>query len=114
MYNRIDTLLKQKNIKRTKFCADNGFASSTYSEWKYGRRKPNDLVLERIADYLGVSLEYLKYGKDIERNMEKGELIAKITSDFDFMDKIIKLYNLPAEDQERAFHLITMLCNHNK
>lgn len=113
MYDRIKTLCIQLNITLTQMCADNGISYSLYSDWKRGRRTPKDSTLERIAAYLGVSLSYLKYGTDIKENMSKGELIAKMVADRDFIEHVIKLYKLPDEDQERAFHLINMLKNDN-
>lgn len=113
MYDRITMLYKKKGVSRTQFCADNNIASSSFSDWKSGRSTPKDSTLERIAAYLGVSLSYLKYGIDIEEKLSKGELIAKMVSDRDFIEHVIKLYKLPKEDQERAFHLINMLKNDN-
>lgn len=113
MYNRIEKLCELRGISLIQFCADNNIASSSYSNWKCGRRTPKDSTLERIAAYLGVSLSYLKYGTDLDEKLSEGELVAKMVLDKDFIENVIKLYKLPTHDQERAFHLINMLKNDN-
>ena len=43
-----------------------GIASSTLTDWKKGRYTPKQDKLQKIADFLGVSLEYLTTGKEKE------------------------------------------------
>lgn len=38
--------------------------ASTFSDWKNGRSKPKQDKLQRIADFFGVSVEYLMTGTD--------------------------------------------------
>ena len=40
-----------------------GIAQATLSAWKKGKYTPKSDKLEKIADYFGVSVEYLKTGK---------------------------------------------------
>ena len=39
-----------------------GISKSTFSDWKSGRSKPKQEKLQKIADYFGVSVDYLMTG----------------------------------------------------
>ena len=39
---------------------------STFSDWKNGRSNPKDAKLQKIADLFGVSVEYIRTGKEKE------------------------------------------------
>lgn len=41
-----------------------GITKSTFSEWKKGTYQPKDEKRKKIADYFGVSLEYLDTGDE--------------------------------------------------
>lgn len=55
----INDLLKQKHISAAKMMNELGFSSGLYSQWKSGKQKPSSDKLEKIADYFGVSVDYL-------------------------------------------------------
>lgn len=60
MYKKIDELLSQKGISGAKMSADLGMSRSFMTELRKGRAKSVKLeTAQKIADYLGVSLEYL-------------------------------------------------------
>lgn len=58
MYEIFERLLKEKNLKGADVTRATGIASSTLTDWKKGRSKPKQDKLQKIADFLGVSLEY--------------------------------------------------------
>lgn len=65
---RINALLAQKGIQKKDFYPACGITSATYSQWNTGEIKaPREKSLKRIADFLGVSLEYLLYGDGAEK-----------------------------------------------
>lgn len=73
----INGLLKQRGISAAKMMSELGFSSGLYSQWKSGKQKPSREKLDKIADYFGVSIDYL-LGKDttisqISKNEEKGQ-----------------------------------------
>lgn len=111
MYDRINELCKKNGITLTKMCADNNISTGAYYSWKHGTRTLNEFLLKQIASYFGVTVEYLKYGTDVEQRLSEGELVAKMILDNEFIDHSLTLYELPSEDKERAFHLIDMLHN---
>ena len=53
-----------KGYKDSHVATATGIGKSTFSDWKSGRSKPKNDKLQLIADFFGVSLEYLMTGKD--------------------------------------------------
>lgn len=51
--------LQSKHIKPSKMMKDLGFSSGLFSQWKSGQQKPSVDKLQKIAEYLNVSFEYL-------------------------------------------------------
>lgn len=63
MYEIFDKLLKEKGIRASDVSKATGIPGSTFSDWKSGRSKPKQDKLQKIADYFGVSVDYLMTGK---------------------------------------------------
>lgn len=59
MYEIVERLLKENHITAKKLSTDTGIATSTLSEWKHGRSTPKYDKRKKIADYFGVTVEYL-------------------------------------------------------
>ena len=61
---RIDTTLKEKNLKRAALCSDLGLSSTSITDWiRRGTIPAGDICL-KIAQYLDVSVEWLITGKE--------------------------------------------------
>ena len=56
---RIDGLLQEKNITKTKFLSDLGYSKNAYNEWKKGITQSYMNKIDKIADYFNVSTDYL-------------------------------------------------------
>lgn len=63
MFERIDQLLIENGFNDTQLAEIAGVGKSTVSGWRSGKYKPKGDKLQRIADYFGVSVEWL-VGKD--------------------------------------------------
>ena len=59
MRNRIRELRKAHGLTMKKFGSIFGLAESTISQYETGKRDPDLATLTQIADYFGVTLEYL-------------------------------------------------------
>lgn len=59
MYETFAKLLREKQVTAYKVAKETGIAQSTLSDWKNGRSTPKLDKLQKIADYFGVSLEFL-------------------------------------------------------
>lgn len=74
MYEIFERLLKEKGVTAYRVSKETGIGASTFTDWKNGRSTPKQEKLQKIADYFGVTLDYLMVGKESE---EKSELTAK-------------------------------------
>lgn len=102
--NRIEGLLKESGRSKSELYAACSLTSSAISQWKSGKTSPSTKSLQRIADYLNVSYEYLILGvgqkrktpaltekdkrdiaRDLERIMETLETAGDLQFDGDPM-----------------------------
>lgn len=51
------------NLTQKEFAEKCGVSESTVIAWESGRRFPNLKMLRKIEDVLGVSLNYIRFGK---------------------------------------------------
>ena len=75
MYEIFERLLRQAGVTAYRVSKETGIGASTFSDWKKGRSTPKQEKLQKIADYFGVSVEYLMTGKN--SSPDKAELTAK-------------------------------------
>lgn len=68
MYEIYCKLRDAKGVKDADVARDANVTKSTFSDWKNGRSEPKNDKLQKIADYFGVTLDYLMTGK--ESNIE--------------------------------------------
>lgn len=66
MYSVFEKLLKEKGVTAYKVAKDTGVTTATLSSWKTGRYEPKPEKLKILADYFGVSVDYLMTGKEKE------------------------------------------------
>jgi len=77
MYEIFVKLLEKYGLTAYKVSKATGIAGSTFSDWKNGRSNPKQDKLQKIADYFGVSLEYLMTGKEDVVKEKAPELSAR-------------------------------------
>lgn len=59
LFERLRLLRKEQNLPQEKTAAEIGVGFSTYRRYETGERVPDADVLIRIADFYGVTLDYL-------------------------------------------------------
>ena len=64
MYEFYCKLRDSRGIKDSDVVKATGITKSTFSDWKSGRSNPKQDKLQKIADYFGVTVDYLLTGKD--------------------------------------------------
>lgn len=71
-------LRKQRKLTQAEMAKILGVARTTYSSYEQGRRKPDDEIQKKIADYFEVSLDYLhgRNNSSNNRKSTKAELVA--------------------------------------
>lgn len=65
-YDRYCKIRDSKGLKDSQVAAGTGIGKSTFSDWKSGRSVPKDEKMKKIANFLGVSAEYLRTGENID------------------------------------------------
>ena len=62
---RIKELRTEKRIKQVDLAKQLGIAQNTLSYWERGESQPDNKMLEKIAEFFGVSIDYLLGRSDI-------------------------------------------------
>lgn len=81
---RIDEVLLERNLKRAALCNDLSLSATAITDWARRGTVPAGDICLRIADYLGVSAEWLISGKESELTPEERHLLtlwAHLTSE---------------------------------
>lgn len=96
-YAEFERLCEENGITPYRVAKDIGWNNSIFSNWKAGRSTPKADKRRIIAEYFGVSLEYLDTGDEALRNIEK-----EVEADSD--PNIKELYSIAkkATPEERA------------
>lgn len=61
--NRIDNLLNERNLRRADLCRAVGISDSTIRTWITRNASPSVEAAFRVAQFFGVTVEYLVTGK---------------------------------------------------
>lgn len=64
MYEIFEQLCSKFNVTPYRVCKETGLTTATISNWKAGRYVPKQDKMQKIANYFGVTLEYLMTGKE--------------------------------------------------
>lgn len=63
MYEIFQKLLNEKGVKTSDVARATGISNMTFSDWKRGKCVPKIDKLQKIADYFGVTVEYIMTGQ---------------------------------------------------
>lgn len=63
-YKVFELLLKEHDTTPYKVSKDTGIGTATLSNWKNGKYTPKQDKMQKLADYFGVTIDYLMTGKD--------------------------------------------------
>ena len=69
---KIFMLMAEHCVTAKEVSTATGIAASSFTEWKKGRSKPKTEALVSIADYFGVSLDYLTGRSVVAAHKESG------------------------------------------
>lgn len=110
MYEIFEKLLKEHNTTAYKVGKATGIAGSTFSDWKNGRSVPGLDKMIKISDFFGVSVEYLKTGKEtIDKfSDENAKLVAKIRTD-KRLNEIITQYLASTDEEKNKIYDVCMI-----
>lgn len=76
MYAIFEKLLQEKGITPYKVAKATGIATATLSDWKNGKSTPKADKMQKIADYFGVTLDYLLGNEQKETPTAKSDEVT--------------------------------------
>ena len=102
MYEVFEQLLQKYGITSYKVAKEAGVTQTALSNWKSGRSTPSTKTLQKIADFFGVTVDYLMTGKEAEekegiqsqkekRYMEYAKKLIDLKIDLNKLDAIIEM-----------------------
>ena len=112
MFEIFNSLIQSKGLSAYRVAKDLGFSPVLFSDWKSGKSKPKYDKLQKIADYLGVSVDYLlgrdsndtQSGKSPNEESDKKSAAIELTEN---ENNLLTAYRqLNAEGKTRAEHSI--------
>lgn len=86
IYERIESLRKSKGLSQGKLEKQLGFSNGSISKWK--NSTPKVERLQKLADFFGVSVEYLMTGKEDKK--EKDNCVIDIKDELERMRDLLK------------------------
>ena len=86
----------------------------TLSDWKRDKSVPKSDKMQKIADYFGVSLDYLMVGKENHSYIEDTMLYIRILKDTELEQAIKKYYTLDDRERKHIIELIELLSQKNR
>lgn len=66
MWEVFEQLCRERGVTPYRVGEETGIKGSTFYGWRTGKYTPKQDKLQKIADFFGVSLEYLQTGKEAE------------------------------------------------
>ena len=76
MIERIMILMEERGVNGKQLTTELELAQSTLSEWKKGKAKPSHDAIIKLADYFGVSTDYL-----LGRTDDRGKIKLNVEGD---------------------------------
>lgn len=62
--------IPENGVTSYKVAKEAGVTQTALSNWKSGRSTPTTKTLQKIADYFGVTIDYLMTGKDVSASQD--------------------------------------------
>lgn len=92
MYEIFEKLLEKHNVTAYRVAKETGVTTATLTSWKQGKYIPKQEKLQKIADFFGVTIDYLMTGEE-SQDVSKSSLTLKDEKDIakdlnNIMDKL--------------------------
>lgn len=106
-YDRLNALIKAKGLSQRKLEIELGLSNGAISKWK--KYSPNAEKVQMLAEYFGVTLEYLMTGEDTRYSDEDALMDVRISEDWELKEAIKKYYSLDDRKKKHVIELIDLL-----
>lgn len=67
IFDRIVEQLETKGVSGAQMSRELGFSNAVFSQWKQRKQKPSADKVSKMAEYFGVSADYLLTGEDAQK-----------------------------------------------
>ena len=115
MYEIFEQLLQKHNISAYRVAKEAGVTQTSLSNWKSGRNTPSTSTLQKIADYFGVTIDYLMTGEEKEGgeqyylNDETAEMAQKLFENKDLRVLFDAAADATPEDLKTTYDMLMAL-----
>lgn len=114
MYEIFSKLLQTYGVSSYKVSKETGVSQSTLSDWKLGKITPKSDTMKKLADYFGVSVDYLMTGKEKEGekyylNEETAELAQTLFENRNLRVLFDAAKDATPEDLETTYNMLMAL-----
>ena len=115
MYEIFSKLLQFHGVTSYKVSKETGISQSTLSDWKKGKITPKSDTMKKIADYFGVSVDYLMTGEEKEGgeryylNEETAEMAQKLFENRDLRVLFDAAQDASSEDLKTTYDMLMAL-----
>lgn len=92
----LDKLMQKNNVSAYKMSKDTGISDRLIGYWRSGEKLPGAENLLTIANYFGISVDYLLTGKENNQESSNAHIVPVLRQDYrDFKaeNDMVKLYN---------------------
>jgi transcriptional regulator with XRE-family HTH domain len=105
MYEIFEQLLKEHNVTAYRVAKETGITTATLTSWKQGKYTPKQEKLQKIADYFGVTIDYLLGVSQEKTNSTEAEPYYSLTDkdERDIAKKLEAMMNELDSDSSLSF-----------
>lgn len=109
-FERLTILMKERGLSQAALEKEVGISNGSVSKWK--KSIPKADTMNKLADYFGVSADYLLLGKEKGDDPEDkfSMIVNKLRLDPSMTDALDKYFNLSDEKKKHIIETINMLC----
>lgn len=111
MYEHYQELLDKKGLKNADVARAADVSNMTLSDWKRGKTTPKTDTMQKIANYLGTTVEYLLTGEEKapDELPDQSKLWAKIRHDEALLSALEKYMKLSGKKKKHVLDTIDVL-----
>lgn len=97
--DNLKRLRESKGLTKRELCEKTGISERAYLTYEYGEREPKISVVEKLADFYGVTTDYILERDTSLTSFE--EIISKMNENSNTMD-VIEMYGQLPENVQQA------------
>lgn len=102
--DNLKRLRESKGLTKRELCEKTGISERAYLTYEYGEREPKISVVEKLADFYGVTTDYI-----LQRDTSFEKVINKMNENSNTMDVIEMYEQLPENVQQAIIDFMSSL-----